>query len=69
MTQADRVHSTPRHDSSLRLSERELTPKDVLSDLFAEELHPDPDHLASVVIKRLRDAGFEITPIDPKRRP
>jgi hypothetical protein len=51
-----------------QLSERELTPKDVLIDLFGEELHPDPEHLAKTVIQRLRDAGFEIKPIEyPKR--
>jgi hypothetical protein len=67
MTQAASVHSTPRTDSSLfRLSERELTPKDVLADLFGEELHPDPEHFASVVIQRLKDAGFAIVPEQPK---
>ena len=66
MIEADRVLSTPRTDSSLsqRLSEHELTPKDVLTELFVEELHPDPEWMADTVIKRLRDAGFEIVPAE-----
>jgi hypothetical protein len=39
--------------------ESELTPRHALTDLFEEELH-----LASVVIQRLRDAGFEIVPAE-----
>jgi hypothetical protein len=52
------------------MSERELDPKDVLADLFGEELPlDDPERVAEIVIQRLRDAGFEIKPIDyPKRR-
>jgi hypothetical protein len=44
----------------------ELTPKDVLTDLFgSDELHveiTDPVRAAEIVIQRLRDAGFEIVP-------
>ena len=43
---------------------RELTPKDVLVDLFggADFDHEilDPEQAAEIVIQRLRDAGFEI---------
>ena len=45
-------------------AERELDPKDVLTDLFVEEMHPDAAWLAEMVIKRLRDSGFEIRPAD-----
>jgi hypothetical protein len=46
----------------------ELTPKDVLVDLFggADFDHEilDPERAADIVIERLRDAGFEIVPAD-----
>jgi hypothetical protein len=39
----------------------ELTPKDVLVDLFdSGGLIPDPAATAEIVIQRLLDAGFEI---------
>ena len=45
---------------------RELSPKDVLIDLFggADFDHEilDPVQAADIVIERLRDAGFEIVP-------
>jgi hypothetical protein len=45
---------------------RELTPRDVLIDLFggADFDHEilDPERAAETVIERLRDAGFEIVP-------
>ena len=62
--------STPRTDSSPlhRLTERETTPRDVLIELFEEELLQYPDLLADLVIARLGVKGFQITPIDyPKR--
>jgi hypothetical protein len=70
MTQADGVFNTPRTDSSpFRLSERELDPKDVLTDLFGEELPlDDPARVAEMVIERLRDAGFEIKPAEKEVR-
>ena len=39
----------------------ELTPRDVLSDLFEERLVADPEGLAAIVVQRLIDAGFEVT--------
>jgi hypothetical protein len=46
----------------------ELTPKDVLADLFGSDDFPatvlDTEHAADLVIDRLRDAGFEIVPAD-----
>lgn len=50
---------------------RDLNPKDILIDLFVQELHPDAEWLADLVIRRLRDAGFEIRPTEtpPPRRP
>jgi hypothetical protein len=43
---------------------REMDPRDVLADLFggADFDHEilDPERAASIVIERLRDAGFEI---------
>ena len=66
MIEAASVHSTPRTDSS-RLSERELTPKDVLADLLGEELLlDDPEKVAQMIIERLADAGFVIWPEPPK---
>ena len=46
---------------------RDLNPKDVLADLFGEELPlDDPMQVAEIVIQRLRDAGFVIWPgVDP----
>ena len=44
-----------------RLGARELTPRDVLSDLFEERLVADPEGLAAIVVQRLIDAGFEVT--------
>jgi hypothetical protein len=44
----------------------ELTPQHVLTDLFEELLVPNPEDLASIVIERLLDAGFEIRPASPK---
>ena len=38
----------------------------VLTDLFEELLVPNPEDLASIVIERLLDAGFEIRPASPK---
>jgi hypothetical protein len=78
MIEADRVLSTPRRftpipDNNvaaalLRLSERELTPKDVLTELFEEELLQYPDLLADLVIARLGVKGFEIRPVDYTKR-
>jgi hypothetical protein len=49
----------------------ELTPKDVLTDLFGSADFPaevlDPAHAAEIVIQRLIDAGFEIKPADLER--
>jgi hypothetical protein len=61
---------TPTKGAVPVAGERELDPKDVLADLFGEELPlDDPERVAEMVIQRLRDAGFEIKPIDyPKRR-
>ena len=46
----------------------ELTPKHVLADLFGSGDFPaeilDPAQAAEIVIQRLRDAGFEITPAE-----
>jgi hypothetical protein len=43
---------------------RELTPRDVLVDLFGSADFPaeilDPEHAAEIVIQRLIDAGFKI---------
>lgn len=47
---------------------RDLDPMDVISDLLEELLVGDPRAVAESVVDRLRDAGFEITPADPKRR-
>jgi hypothetical protein len=44
--------------------ERELTPKDVLTDLFEEELLPNSEAMAEIVIQRLIDAGFVIEPAE-----
>lgn len=46
---------------------RELTPQEVLEDLFGSgdfppEILLDPAHAADVVIQRLREAGFAIRP-------
>ena len=62
--------AAPRTESSpfRRLSERELDPKDVLTDLFEEELLPDTAAIADLVIQRLRDAGFEIRPAEKEAR-
>jgi hypothetical protein len=50
----------------------ELTPRDVLSDLFGSADFPveilDPDHAADVVIQRLHDAGFNIVPTTQEDR-
>ena len=47
---------------------RELSPKDVLVDLFggADFDHEilDPERAADIVIERLKDAGFKIAPDD-----
>ena len=66
MIEAESVHSTPRPDSSLlrRLSEREIDPKQVLTDLFEELYADDPEWLSERVIERLRDAGFSISPAE-----
>jgi SOS response regulatory protein OraA/RecX len=71
MTQATPRDSTPRTDSSAfrRLSEREVSPKDVLTDLFVEELHPDPEWMADRVIERLADAGYIIWPTEAPKPP
>ena len=44
----------------------ELTPQDVLTDLFdSEDLPlPNPEEAAAIVIQRLTDAGFEIRPAE-----
>ncbi len=46
----------------------ELTPQHVLTDLFGSGDFPaeilDPAQAAEIVIQRLRDAGFEITPAE-----
>ena len=43
----------------------ELDPKDVLADLFGEELPlDDPERVAEMVIERLRDASSVIKPAD-----
>jgi hypothetical protein len=56
---------TPKERSDAAMG-RELDPKDVLTDLFGSGDFPaevlDPEHAAEIVIKRLRDAGFEIRP-------
>jgi hypothetical protein len=44
-----------------------LTPKEVLTELFEEELLPDPAAMAGLVIRRLIDAGFEIKPAERYR--
>jgi hypothetical protein len=45
---------------------RELDPRDVLTDLFGSDDFPaeilDPQRAAEIVIQRLIDAGFEIVP-------
>jgi hypothetical protein len=62
MIEANSVHSTPRTGASC-----DLDPKDVLADLFGEELPlEDPARVAEMVIERLRDAGFEIRPAEEK---
>jgi hypothetical protein len=42
----------------------ELTPQEVLADLFGSGDFPaeilDPEHAAEIVIQRLNDAGFKI---------
>jgi hypothetical protein len=49
----------------------ELTPKDVLVDLFGSADFPvavlDPERAAEIVIQRLLDAGFEIKPVERHR--
>jgi hypothetical protein len=49
----------------------QLTPKEILVDLFgcADFDHEilDPEAAADLVIDRLRDAGFEIVPVDRGR--
>jgi hypothetical protein len=43
----------------------ELTPKHVLADMFDTDFPvpiPDPEAAAEIVVQRLIDAGFEITP-------
>ena len=46
----------------------ELTPQHVLTDLFGSGDFPaeilDPAQAAEIVIQRLCDAGFEITPVE-----
>ena len=44
----------------------DLTPQDVLTDLFdSEDLPlPNPEEAAAIVIQRLTDAGFEIKPAE-----
>jgi hypothetical protein len=42
----------------------ELTPQDVLSDLFEELLMPNSKELAAAVVQRLVDAGFEVKASD-----
>jgi hypothetical protein len=38
----------------------ELTPQDVLADLFEELLMPNSKELAAIVVQRLLDAGFAV---------
>jgi hypothetical protein len=64
MIEADSVHSTPRTDSSPFRRLSGLTPKDVLTDLFEEELLPNPEAMAEIVIQRLIDASFVIVPAE-----
>ena len=50
----------------------ELDPRRVLVNLFEEELLPDPESMADLVIERLRDSDFVIWPTErpePPRRP
>ena len=44
--------------------DRQLDPREILADIFEEELFPDPDALAVRVIDRLLDGGFAL-----RRRP
>ena len=60
---------TPRRRAGRRCNpllqhERELTPKDLLTDLFEEELLSNPEAMAEIVIQRLIDAGFVIEPAE-----
>src|SRR6201988_2642486 len=60
---------TPSKGAVPVAGERELDPKDVLADLFGEELPLDePERGAEMGIQRLRDAGFEIKQIDYTKR-
>jgi hypothetical protein len=47
----------------------QLTPQDVLSDLFEELLMPNSKELAAAVVQRLLDAGFAIVDWKEARRP
>jgi hypothetical protein len=53
-----------RRRNPLRQHERELTPKDVLTDLFEGELLPNPEAMAEIMIQRLIDAGLVIEPAE-----